>query len=717
LALNLILTAIASFVDAVALIGHDTKERKKETSCIGIGLRALEKSSVGRCDSDLIPTRPTEMYAAYYGIMYSLMVISIVIFCWGFYQRLKPLRLGQPEERLKPPIPRIVRFLKNTVGHVRILRESYPGVMHWMIFWSFIVFALGTASIAVHEHTGLPTFQGGYYLFLSLILNVFALLVLVAIVMAAWRRLVTKPDGIDSQNDDYIALGLIFLIVVTGLFLGGLLIAITQDPWGTWRPVEYLISTWFAGTPPARLQIIHAVLWWVHVCLALGFIAYIPYSKLFHIFAGMMNQYLAKDKAARSMQPLDLDDENAEQFGVAEMRQFTWKQLFDGEACVRCGRCQDNCPAYISGKPLSPKKFTQDLKNHLRSIAPVMAKAIRENQEQEAVPLVPGVIEEETIWSCTTCRSCEEQCPMFVEHVPKIVDIRRNLVMMESSFPGEAQIAFRGMENNGNPWNINWKSRLEWAKDLDVPVWAECPDAEYLYWPGCSGAFDNRNKKVAVALVGLFKKAGVSFAILGNEEKCCGDSARRLGNEYLYQTLANENVETLNSSGVKKIITSCPHCFNTLKHEYPQLGGSYEVIHHTVFLNKLLKEGKLEPQKNVAATCTYHDSCYLGRYNDIYDEPRKVLESIPGIRLKEMGRNRSKGFCCGAGGGRMWLDEPMDQRVNFRRTEQALETGADSILTACPFCLTMLDDGIKAKDMAEQVKTKDIAEVLWESVQ
>jgi Fe-S oxidoreductase/nitrate reductase gamma subunit len=658
------------------------------------------------------------MYAAYGGIMYTMMALAIIIFCWGVYSRFKIFKLGKSEERLKTPGSSIMRFIKNTFGHVRILREIYPGIMHWTIFWGFIVFAIGTTSIAIHEHMNLPTFQGSYYLYLSFVLNIFAIMLIVAIIMAFWRRLITKPEGIDSGPEDYIVLGLIFLIVATGLFMGGLLIAITQDPWGAWRPVEYLISTWFGNAAPASLLKVHAVIWWTHVTLAFGFIAYLPYSKLFHILAGPVNQYLAKDKAAQSMQPIDLEDENAEQFGVAEIQQFTWKQLMDGEACIRCGRCQDNCPAYISGKPLSPKKLTLDLRNHFRAVAPKLEAAVKAKEEQDAepMPLVPDVIADEEIWACTTCRSCEEQCPMFVEHVPKIVDMRRNLVMMESSFPAEAQTAFRGMENNGNPWNLAWKSRTDWTKGLDVPELPANQDVEYLYWPGCSGAFDNRNKKVATALVQLFKQAGVSFAILGNEEKCCGDSARRLGNEYLYQTLAKENIETMNGYGVKKIITACPHCFNTLKHEYPQFGGNYEVVHHTVFLNKLIKEGKLKPQKAITAACTYHDSCYLGRYNDIYAEPREILSSISGIHLKEMERNYYKGFCCGAGGGRMWLDEPMEERVNLKRTDQALATGADSILTACPYCLTMLEDGIKARDLTESIKTKDIAELLWESM-
>ncbi len=424
----------------------------------------------------MIPTRNTEMYAQYYWLMYTLMVIAIIIFCKGVYDHYKLWKLGKPErrERWWPPGPGIVRFIKGTLGHARILREDYPGTMHLMIFWGFIIFALGTV---VHRRARAyrPAHLPGLVLpGVSFILNVFALLVIVAIRMALWRRLVARPEGIDSQTDDWVALALIFLIVATGLLLGGLLIAITQDPWAAWRPVEYLISTGFSGVDPQRLMGVHQVVWWIHVCLAMGFIAYIPYSKLFHIFAGPVNQYLARDKAAQSMQPLDLEDESIEQFGVAEIQQFTWKQLLDGDACIRCGRCQDNCPAYISGKPLSPKKLTQDLKNHLRVAAPKLAAALKATDEKKdeatPMPLAPDVIAEEEIWACTTCRSCEEQCPVFVEHVPKIVDLRRNLVMMECSFPSEAQTAFRGMENNGNPWNQGWKCRSDWTEG-----------------PGCSG--------------------------------------------------------------------------------------------------------------------------------------------------------------------------------------------------------------------------------------
>ncbi|WP_079906886.1 heterodisulfide reductase-related iron-sulfur binding cluster [Carboxydocella sp. JDF658] len=653
------------------------------------------------------------MYHEQYIVMWSLLVLTLIVFAKGIYERYKVWQVGQPEKRWQSEHTSWKRFLSNSFGHLRLLRDKYPGIMHWLIFWGFVVFAIGTLSVMLEEDFKIPIYRGSYYLVLSFLLDIFGAGAIVGLLMALWRRYVIRPPRLDSNPDDGVALLLILGIIVTGFILEGLRISFTKDPWAGWTPVGFMLAKSFSQMAETAQRNLHQVIWWIHLLLTFGFIAYIPHSKLFHIITGSLNQYLAKDKAAQALVPLNLEDENIEQFGIADIQQFTWKQLMDGDACIRCGRCQDNCPAHLTQKPLSPKKFTQDLKNHLYER---VEKFRQTNEEIGGLALVPEVIEEDVVWSCTTCRSCEEQCPVFVEHVPKIVDLRRNLVMMESNFPSEAQLAFRGMENNGNPWNIGWKSRADWAQELSVPLLVEDSEVEYLYWPGCSGAFDNRNKKVAIAVVKLLQKAGVSFGILGTEEKCCGDSARRLGNEYLFQNLAQENIETMNGYGVRKIITSCPHCYNTIKNEYPHFGGNYQVYHHSEFLAQLLKEGRLKPQKKLDLQCTYHDSCYLGRYNDIYTEPRAILDTITGLAVLEMERNREKGFCCGAGGGRMWLEEHIGKRINLERTEQALTTGANTIVTACPFCLTMLEDGTKMKNVNETIKTKDLAELLWESL-
>jgi Fe-S oxidoreductase/nitrate reductase gamma subunit len=660
-------------------------------------------------------SRQLGMYQDGYLFMYLLMVVAFAIFAKGVYDRYRLWRLGAPDDRLKDKQRGLIRFFSHSFGHLRLLRETYPGVMHWFFFWSFAAFALGTLSIAVTEDLKIPLFQGAYYLVLSLIMDLLGLGAMVAVGMALWRRYGNKPEGIDNTPDDLISLLLIGAILVTGFMLEGLRIAFAGDPWVGWNPVGAAFAVLFSGSGTG-LRAIHRFVWWTHLVLSFGLIAYIPYSKLFHLITGPINQILAKGRAAQSLAPLDMEDESVEQFGVNEIQQFTWKQLLDGDACVRCGRCQDRCPAYLSGKTLSPKKFTQDLKKHLDAKGPLLLKGGEQDAESLSQSIVPEVIAEDTVWACTTCGSCEEQCPVFVEHVPKIVDLRRNLVMMESNFPHELVLTFRGMETNGNPWNISRSTRADWAKGLDVPILANSESVEYLYWPGCSGAFDERNKKVSTTIVKLLQKAGVSFAILGTEETCCGDSARRLGNEYLYQTLAAQNIETMNSYGVKKIITSCPHCFNTFKNEYPQFGGNYEVIHHSALLASLVQAGKLKPETPITGSYTYHDSCYLGRYNDLYAEPRAVLAAIPGLQGKEMAESKANGFCCGAGGGRMWLEEEPNQRVNVKRTEQALATGADLFVTACPYCLTMLEDGTKLKNVDEAIKTKDLAEILWDSV-
>lgn len=648
--------------------------------------------------------------------VYGLGLIAILIFIFGLVKRIRLWKIGKQENRLDNLSRRIGSVLSYGFLHKRILKEPYPGIMHLFIFWGFLLLLIGTLLIFFQEDFTRLIFdkvfiQGNFYLTFSFILDLFGLLAIIGVLLAAFRRYILKPDRLDNKAEDAIVLILIFIILVTGFFVEGLRIAVTRPDFERYSFVGWEVSKIFSSSTTAEtsLRTVHATFWWIHILLAFSFIGYVAYSRLIHLVTSPLNQFFRSFAPPGEIKPI-LDIENQETFGVAKLHDFTWKQLLDTDACTRCGRCQDNCPAYLSGKPLSSKKVIQDLKNHLNQSARSL-KSPAKAQEAE-FPIGGNVITEDELWACTTCAACHEACPVFIQVIDKVVDLRRYLVLMESKFSPEVKLFFKNMETNYNPWTIGFATRADWAKDLNLKSMAENKDVEYLLWVGCAGSFDERNKKVSRSLVALMQKAGVNFGILGSEEKCCGETARRMGNEYLAQILMQQNIEIFNNYGIKKIVTLCPHCFNTFKNEYHQFGGNYQVYHHTEFLWNLYRQGRLKLKTGIEMTAAYHDSCYLGRHNHIYDAPRKLLSSIPDTIVVEMERNRERSFCCGAGGGRMWMEETLGKRINHLRVDQISAADASVITTACPYCLTMLEDGIKEKGMETLMTVFDLAEIL-----
>jgi Fe-S oxidoreductase/nitrate reductase gamma subunit len=672
----------------------------------------------------MVPTRELYWNISCHGLMYPLLLIALTVFFYGFYRRYRFWRIGQADTRPKLVLKRLKAVLIYVLAHKKILKDSYAGIMHLAVFWGFLILFIGTTVVAAQEHLKLPLLFGNFYLGFSLILDIFGLIALCGILMAACRRYILKPERLDNRSDDLISLLIIFLILVSGFFLEGLRIAGTGDPWADWSPVGKFFSLFAANLSLKNITFLYQIFWWGHLLLVLGFIAYLPYGKLLHIITSPLNIYFRTLEKKEVLPFIDFANEERESYGLEKLEDFTWRQLLAADACTRCGRCQDNCPAYLTPKPISPKQVVQAIKQNFSAAGyklTLREGMLKAHTAKETVATEKAVLSlwdngtiKDSVWSCTTCRACEEECPVFVEHIERTIELRRNSVLTQDEYPQELMLAYRNLENNSNPWGIGWIERSKWAENINLEILDEKKEVEYLYWTGCAGSFDYRNKKVSIALAKLLQLAGIEFGILGTEEKCCGDVARRTGNEYLFQQLAQENIETLQRYNFKKIITACPHCYNSLKHDYPQLGGSFEVIHHTEILSDLIKKGKLHLTKKDAAI-TYHDSCYLGRYNDIYQPPREILKNIPGLKLLEPKRNKERSFCCGAGGGRMWMEETSGPRINQNRAEDILQTGAKLAATACPYCLTMLEDGLKALNI-ENIKALDISEILLEAL-
>lgn len=683
----------------------------------------------------------------------TLLVIAygVSLFVYVVKTRIEYIKLGKKEEFDNNVKERMNKIWVMVFGQKKLLKDKKSGIIHVMFFYGFILVQFGAIDFIIKgikpgAHLPFGPLYGGFTFFQEIV----TLTILVGVVWAFYRRYIEKL--VRLKRGLKAGLVLIFLsILMTSVLLGNGMSLIWHGHEATWtEPVASLIATALAGIGETAAIVIFYIAWWAHLITLLAFLVYVPQGKHAHLIAGPANVYLNRLDKPGKLKKIDFEDETQESFGVGKIEDFTQLQLVDLYACVECGRCTNMCPATGTGKMLSPMDLILKLRDHLTNHGaavtskqpwvPTFAFANTQGNQlalaasgqgaQESAAglayspsLIGEVITEEEIWACTTCRNCEDQCPVMNEHVEKIIDLRRYLVLTEGKMDADAQRAMQNIERQGNPWGLNRKERENWREareDVEVKTVKEMKKAgeefEYLFWVGSMGSYDNRSQKIALSFAKLMNEAGVKFAILGNKEKNSGDTARRLGNEFVFQELATNNIDEFEKNDVKKIVTIDPHAYNIFKNEYPDFGLTAEVYHHTEVLYELVKAGRLKPKYAVNETITFHDSCYLGRYNDVYDPPREILKSISGVKLVEMERNRDTGMCCGAGGGLMWMEEETGHRINVARTEQALEVNPTVISSGCPYCLTMLSDGTKAKEVEDKVATYDVAELLEKAV-
>ena len=652
-------------------------------------------------------------------------ILAIGLFAWSCRKLIQQMLVAKrKDDRFSDFGERITRVVKIAFGQSKLLRDPVAGSIHFVIFWGFMLFLFAVIESIIQGFYSPFSFSflGSLYIPITLVQDVFGLLVILAIIFSLLRRFVFKVKRLEVDNEgkvDAVAILLLIMVVCISMFGQNISHVAKQnfmlEP-NELRPISAALSaSLFGSNSDASLPF--EIFWWIHIVTVFGFMNYLPYSKHLHVLTSIPNTFFAQiDKKRNTLQPLNLEDENAESFGSSDIEQMSWKQILDSYSCTECGRCTDVCPAATVGKPLSPRKIFVDIRRRTNDKAPLVLADVKEN-EILTKTLVHDYISDSELWACTTCNACVQECPVMIEHVDSIVDMRRNLVLTESSFPNSLNNVFKSLETNFTPWVFNQADRANWAEGMNIKTMAEDSNCEILFWVGCAGSFDSRYQKVTQAFAKIMQKANVNFRILGTEEKCNGDTARRLGNEYLAQMLIKENIETLNGYGVKNIVTACPHCFHSLGREYKQFGGDYEVVHHTQFIDELLSSQKIKLNSDgKSSRMTYHDSCYIGRYNDVYEEPRRTLSQLGNVDLVEMKRNKSRGFCCGAGGGRMFLEDEEGGRINLERTQEALNTKADTVASACPFCMTMLTDGVKHYEKTDNVLVKDIAEIVLENI-
>lgn len=690
--------------------------------------------------------------------------LGVYAFARAVIHRYMYVKLGQPVEWDGRAKRNLRDFAVQVFGQTKLLKDRKSGLMHIVIFYGFIILQVGALDIIYKGLSGRPLPIPGYEAFV-LLQEVTVTLVLIAMGYAAYRRYGEKLDRLKRGWKPSIVVFFIFSLMLSVLLTMSFERLLEGNDFSLYAPIASLIAMPLAGMSQTAAEVLYMVCWWAHLLILLAFLVYVPQSKHFHLLSAPVNLLLRRTDPVGRLRKLDLEDEEAESFGTGKVEDFTQKQLLDLYACVECGRCTNVCPAAGTGKWLSPMHMIVKLRDHLTEkgaavtsrspwipsfvfstngthgmraeglelgewqgegvtdIGPTMRAQTAAWQKAADRPpgeleLIGDVMSEDEIWACTTCRNCEDQCPVGNEHVDKIVDMRRYLVLTQGSMPHDGQRALQNIERQGNPWGISRSDRVKWVREVDpegmlhVPTVKENPEFDILLFVGSMGSYDNRSRKVTRSLVRLMNEAGVNFAILGNEEKNSGDTPRRMGNEFLFQQLCEENIATFQKYNVRKIVTACPHTYNTLKNEYPEFGLEAEVLHHSELLDELVRTGKLVPRHKVEERITYHDSCYLGRYNGVYEQPRNVLRAIRGVTLLEMERSRENGMCCGAGGGMMWMEETAGKRVNLARTEQALAAKPTVISSACPYCLTMMEDGTKLLEAEEAVQTRDIAEIL-----
>lgn len=710
--------------------------------------------------------------------LYGLLFVALAIGVNGILQRTVFWRSGKPSpESTSNWMWRLDDLIQHGFFQRKVSRgKSGSAIAHLLVYFGFLVLTFTTTMVFIHHDLGIKIYQGEFYLWVTMFSDVFGILLLAGVIYFGNRRFLQKADPVHITPNDSFLLVMLALLVVQGFALEGLRIHATNDPWKLYSPIGWLFaqSVWFLSVE--RAKEIHFVTWWFHTLTVYAFIALIPYTKFFHIITSPTNLFFARTTRPKGALPFigDIEKvmESGEEFslGLGSLKDYTWKNLLDLDACTQCGRCQEVCPAYITGKPLSPKWVILDTRNHAHALQAegklpeqsgfnpgaaldraLMANvtlpfnALRKTDQgfssngayrglnelvQNSVRSLGGsadakiagdVIDPMTFWSCNTCMACVEACPVGINHVDQIVGNRRHLTMMEGQLPHEAQATLRSLESRANPYGPP-EDRVKWLEGLNVKQLQPGEAVDYLYWVGCVSAFDPRKQKIAKSLVTIMQRAGLSFGVLGSMEGCTGDPARRLGEENLFQTLAKQNIELLKSVSFKTLVANCPHCFNTIKNEYPQFGNlgegrQPEIIHHSVLLRRLLEEDKLPLKEEALKEVTFHDPCYLGRINDEYEAPRKTLKAVKGLKILEMERSREKGLCCGAGGGHFWMDLKIGERVNSVRAEEAAQTGASTVATACPFCMQMMEDGVKLTNNEATLDVRDIAEVIAERLQ